>query len=34
MVDLVNPTKCEKISGKWDKPKHRQLIQQWNSVFF
>ena len=27
MVDLVNPTRCKKISGKIDKPKHRQRIQ-------
>ena len=34
MVDSVNLTKCEKISGKVDNPKHWQQIQKWYFVFF
>ena len=26
MVDLLNPTRCAKISGKVDKPKHLSTI--------
>ena len=28
MVDLVNPTTCEKISGKMDQPRHRKQTQE------
>ena len=33
MVDLLNPTRFEKISGKVDKSKLLQLIQKWYFVF-
>ena len=34
MVDLVNPTKWEKLNGKVDKLKHRQQIQKWYFVWW